>query len=626
MFWAPASKAQDLVEQEKVKQIWQLLDYVAVDYRKAVVKGQIASDDEFAEMQEFSQSVHQQLASLPVKTAQMGLVRQAETLRQLIAKKSSPDAVADRARKLSIALIDAYPVPMAPLTVPDTRRGPSLYQAHCASCHGAQGHGNGPLAASLHPPPVALTDHGRAYERSVFALQQIISNGIPGTAMPAFSQLSEDDRWIIAFFASGMSYEDAARESGKRMWETDQRARNAVPSLGALAQSQESELALRMPEVAAHSLLAYLRSHPEALAASSSDSLALAKARLADSLRALEQGDIENATRMALSAYLDGFEIVEPALAAKNKELLGELEQTMGAYRAAVGKAQLNEARRLEKHLLVLLIEAQASLNGSTNDPLSTFLGAFTILLREGLEALLVIVAISAFLKRAKRTEALPYVHAGWMTALAAGAATWAVATYLVDLTGASREMTEGFSAIFAAVVLLVIGIWMHQKSMAGRWQAYLQRKLAGSLNRRSAAMLFVLSFATVYREVFETVLFYAALWTGGNGMYMLAGLGSGVAVLTGIAILLTRTSMRLPIGKFFMMSSALMGILAIVLAGKGIAALQKAGLLGITPIAIPRIEILGIYPSAQPVFAQCALLIIIATSVALNLRSLHKT
>lgn len=74
------------------------------------------------------------------------------------------------------------------------------------------------------------------------------------------------------------------------------------------------------------------------------------------------------------------------------------------------------------------------------------------------------------------------------------------------------------------------------------------------------------------------------------------------------------------------MMSSALMGILAIVLAGKGIAALQKAGLLGITPIAIPRIEILGIYPSAQPVFAQCALLIIIATSVALNLRSLHKT
>ena len=72
--------------------------------------------------------------------------------------------------------------------------------------------------------------------------------------------------------------------------------------------------------------------------------------------------------------------------------------------------------------------------------------------------------------------------------------------------------MTEGFSAIFAAVVLLAVGIWMHQKSMAGRWQAYVKEKLSSALNRRSALMLFILSFVTVYREVFETVLFYAAL------------------------------------------------------------------------------------------------------------------
>ncbi|WP_204275047.1 FTR1 family protein, partial [Stenotrophomonas maltophilia] len=77
------------------------------------------------------------------------------------------------------------------------------------------------------------------------------------------------------------------------------------------------------------------------------------------------------------------------------------------------------------------------------------------------------------FLKKAERTDVLPYVHAGWIVALAAGGLTWAVATYLVDLSGASREMTEGFSAIFAAVVLLGVGMWMHQKSLAGRWQAY---------------------------------------------------------------------------------------------------------------------------------------------------------
>jgi high-affinity iron transporter len=243
-------------------------------------------------------------------------------------------------------------------------------------------------------------------------------------------------------------------------------------------------------------------------------------------------------------------------------------------------------------------------------------------LLREGLEALLVVVAMVAFLKKADRKDVLPYVHAGWVAALAGGGVTWAVATYLVDLSGASREMTEGFSAIFAAVVLLGVGIWMHQKSMAGRWQAYVKQKLSSALNRRSAMMLFVLSFVTVYREVFETVLFYAALWTGGNGGYMLAGLACGVVVLAGIAWVLLRSSARLPISQFFAASSALVALLAFVLIGKGVAALQKVGVFDITPVAMPQIDLLGIYPSLQTLVAQLVILVIIAASVAFNMRS----
>jgi high-affinity iron transporter len=202
---------------------------------------------------------------------------------------------------------------------------------------------------------------------------------------------------------------------------------------------------------------------------------------------------------------------------------------------------------------------------------------------------------------------------------------TWAVATYVVDLSGASREMTEGFSAIFAAVVLLSVGIWMHQKSMAGRWQAYVRQKLSAALNKRSAMMLFLLSFITVYREVFETVLFYAALWTPGNGIYLLAGLGSGMAILAVIAWLLLRSSARLPIGKFFAVSSALVAILATVLMGKGVAALQKVGFVDSTPISMPRIDILGLYPSMQPVIAQVIIMLVIAGSIAYNLRSQKK-
>jgi len=336
---------------------------------------------------------------------------------------------------------------------------------------------------------------------------------------------------------------------------------------------------------------------------------------------AFDQGDKSTASRLALSAYLDGFEPVEPALAAKNQSLFQDIEKTMGLYRNAITTGQAEQVRDIARHLQTMLTQAQDALGG-TNDPLSTFLGALTILLREGLEALLVVVAMMAFLKKAERTDVLPYVHAGWIVALAAGGLTWAVATYLVDLSGASREMTEGFSAIFAAAVLLGVGMWMHQKSLAGRWQAYVKQKLSSALNKRSAIMLFVLSFVTVYREVFETVLFYAALWSEGNGIYLLAGLGSGIAILAIIAVVLLRSSARLPIRQFFAFSSALVAVLAVVLIGKGVAALQKVGFLHITPISMPRIDVLGIYPSMQTVIAQVAILLIIVLSFAYNLRS----
>jgi high-affinity iron transporter len=183
----------------------------------------------------------------------------------------------------------------------------------------------------------------------------------------------------------------------------------------------------------------------------------------------------------------------------------------------------------------------------------------------------------------------------------------------------------RGFSAIFAAVVLLAVGIWMHQKSLAGRWQAYVKDKLSSALNKRSAAMLFLLSFVTVYREVFETVLFYVALWTEHNGVYLLAGLGTGIVILAVIAVLLLRSSAKLPISQFFAYSSALVAVLAVILAGKGVAALQKVGFLDMTPVAVPRVEVLGIYPTAQTLAAQVVILAIIAVSIRYNLRSQNR-
>ncbi len=128
---------------------------------------------------------------------------------------------------------------------------------------------------------------------------------------------------------------------------------------------------------------------------------------------------------------------------------------------------------------------------------------------------------------------------------MVAGGITWAIASYAISISGAGRELTEGLSSLFAAFVLLGVGLWMHQKSIGGRWQAYLKEKMAAALNRRSAWFLFGLAFISVYREVFESILFYAALWNDGQEVWLLGGIAAGTAVLGLIAWVLLRTSRR---------------------------------------------------------------------------------
>lgn len=615
------AQAADESTSDKAKQTWQLLDYLAVDYGGAVRDGKVESASEYAEMQEFAATAARQLEALPSTPQLPGLVDQAGKLSALIAAKSDPKVVANAAHALAAALVKAYPFPLSPTKMPDLARGATLFQSTCAACHGAQGTGDGPLAARLDPRPTNFSGRERARNRSPLALYQVMTQGVQGTAMASFKDtLSDEDRWALAFFVGGLSYSDADRAAGAVQWREDRQARGAVVGLDALAQLSESALATKVSAKSAPALLAFLRAHPQESAVLQQGTAA-AQAKLAESAIAFEQGDRARASKLALSAYLDGFEPLEPALRARNADLLAHIETAMGAYRAAIATGTQTQVQNAGQSLRSLLDQADAALQPSEDDALTTFLAALTILLREGLEALLVVVAMIAFLRKAERQDVLRYVHAGWVLALAAGGLTWFAATYLVSVSGVSRELTEGFSSLFAAIVLLGVGMWMHQKSVAGRWQIYLKEKLSNALNQRTAWFLFSLAFIAVYREVFETVLFFAALWTDGNGLPLLAGLAAGFVALGAIAWVLLRTSARLPIGKFFAASSLLVAVLAVVLAGKGVAGLQEAGLLSVYPAPVPRIELLGIYPSWQTVSAQLAVLAVALIGFVTNLR-----
>ena len=593
-------------EEPDVRTTWRLLDYIAVDYASAVSEGRVADEFEYREMVEFSDVVARQIAALPDTKDNQALIRRSDQLRALIANKEPAERVGRLARALAASLLTAYPVPLAPSQAPDLDRARTLFAQNCASCHGAAGSAPPAAMQALDPPPIDFTDIDRARQRSAFGLYQVITQGLEGTSMASFASLSDEDRWALAFHAGSIAFEDVAK--GERIWREDDGIRQLVPDLETLAALTPESLAEQIGEDRALAVMAYLRANPDAVGqANDAGSLAFVRDTLDRSLSAYRAGNREEARQLALSAYLDGFEPLEALLATRDGGLMREVEQALGQFRAGIESgADPSELQQLRARIDSLLARAEEALAPEAASEISTFLGAFTILLREGIEALLVVIAMIAFVKKSHRFEVLPYVHGGWIAALLAGVATWVLATYFVSISGASREMTEGIGALLAAVILVSVGIWMHGKSQAEEWRRYIQEKMGKALSRGSAWFLFSLAFVVVYREAFETILFYAALWNPQSSGIILAGALSAVALLALIAWAMLRYSRKLPITQFFRYSAILIAILAVILAGKGVGAFQEAGVLSATFIAgLPRLAELGFFPTVETIGAQ---------------------
>lgn len=613
----------------QVQTTWRLLDYLAVDYREAVQGGAVVNRSEYREMLEFSATVRERLAQLPAHDARPALLARAGALEAAIAARADPALIDRQARTLADALLQAYPVRRAPDRAPAMEGVTALYQQQCAGCHGATGAGDGPAGAGMDPPPVDFTDAARARQRSVFALQQVIEHGLEGTAMASYAHLPEDRRWALALHVGQLAFPASGVARGESLWRKRADVRAALPDLAAVVQALPAGLA-GLEQPLADDLTAYLRRQLAQAATialagqAAGGTLTLARTRLWQGVDAYAARDTRLARDRVLSAYLDGVEPVEPLLAARDKRLLLALEAAMAEVRGGIADGEdAAEVSRRADAAASLLDRAGNLLAGEDDAGATTaFVGALTILLREGLEALLIVIAMVAFLRKAGRTESLPYVHGGWIGALLAGAGTWMAATWLVQISGASRELTEGFAALCAAAVLVSVGIWMHGKSRADAWQRYIREKLSHALSRGSAWFLFLLAFVVVYREAFETVLFYAALWSQGHHGPIMAGAATAVAVLAMLAWAMLRYTRTLPFGTFFALSAALVAVLAVVLAGKGVAALQEAGWVPMSLIGGPRIDLLGIHPTLQGVGLQLAVLAVLAAGFAWNVRA----
>ena len=618
---AASSTAAD--EPDPFGPILHALDYLAVDYPGAVKDGKVLDQGEYAEQVEFATSVRGMIASLPARPERAALEATAAGLLGAIRDKRPGEEVAAISGDLRHRIIELYDVRVTPRRVPDLAPAATDFTTHCAVCHGATGHGDGPAAKGLTPPPADLTDAARMGEHSLFGLYNTITLGIKGTAMTGFAPLGEAQRWGLAFYVSTLATPPAERERGAQLWKSGA-GRGELRDLRSLVMATPKEVAARAGGDGV-AVLAYLRGDPGALAAVRESPLDLSARLLGESLAAYRQGDATRAHQLAITSYLEGFELVETQLSAVDDGLKSRVEAEMLRYRTLIQSRAPRDAVEAEARTILALLETtRQRLDAARLSPATTFSSALVILLREGLEAILVLAALVAMLIKSGRREALRYVHAGWIAALALGAVTWVAASYVVTLSGASREVTEGVTALIAAGMLLYVGFWMHRHAHAARWKTFIETRVEAALSGRTRWALASIAFLAVYREAFETVLFYQALWieAGPSGRAAVAGGFAAAAVgLVLLAWLILKVGLRLPVGWFFGVGSALMALLAVVLAGKGIAALQHAGRLPVEPLDLPTIPSLGVYPTWQGVLTQLALVLLILTAFTYSRR-----
>jgi len=576
------------------QQLLLLIEYISVDYAEAIQNGEVVNASEYEEMLEFSSQVGLMINELADSDNKADLQNESRKLQGAVREKRDVAEIRLLTNRLKEFLMDAYAVLVIPSRAPDIIQGRKLYQQQCAACHGATGLGDGLASEGLDPPATNFMDRDRYEQRTLAGLFNTISLGVEGTAMASFTHLSDADLWSLTFYVGAL----AAQETGNP-------PSTNIDSVKTLITITPATAAERWGDDGALEM-AWLRRDPAKLFPSETSALLFSREKLGEVLVLYKAGEFDAAYKLSLQAYLEGFELVEPAIQAVDADVASEIETAMGELRSKL-QAQV-AAAELEATILNLqarLGEAEKLLRQSQLSPGTAFTSAVIILLREGLEAMLVVIALVAFLRRTDRPDGIRFIHFGWIGALVAGLATWWISYSLFNISGASREMTEGVAALAASAILLYVGFWMHDKAHADNWQRFIEKQAGKALSSGALWGLSGLAFIAVYREVFETILFYQALLTQTSGFAqqsVIYGLGAGLILLALVAFLLTRYSRQLPIRQFFSLSAILMFVLAFVLAGKGVSALQEAGWIDSHAI---NIDALGIHPFAESLAIQ---------------------
>jgi len=440
--------------------------------------------------------------------------------------------------------------------------------------------------------------------------------------MSSFEHLTVKQRWSLAFEVGRLGFTFRSNLLSEDLDKNAQRSGGRL-SVQEWVQFSPKEIVANRSEISI-SKVKQLRANPELMFSRTQTPLSVSREQLSATLDAFKKGQFREANTFAVSAYLDGFELIETSLDAHDKPLRKKIETALLGLRQILNASTpLKNVEEAVLNILTLLENADDLLSKSSMSDATLFSASFIILLREGIEALLVVLALFTILMRSDQKEAVKYLHFGWIVALFAGAITWWVAQHLITISGASREIMEGVAAMLAALVIFYVSFWMHNKSKAGQWQKYIKENIDRSLNSGTLWGISGLAFIAVYREIFETVLFYQSLMTqtADSQMSIFAlGFGLAVLVLAVFSWLMIKFSVKLPISQFFSITTYMLLVLSFILIGKAISALQEAAVVSISSMPISfQVDWLGINSTWQGLIAQMTILFL---SLGLILKS----
>ena len=601
------------------------------EYALGVADGRVVSAAELEEARLFLMEARKLAEQLP-PGVQVEATMRLDRLRDAAGRLDDPTALhaaVDTLRTLLAAGlgIGLDPLPTGPVSL---ARGADVYASSCAACHGPDGAGDGPSASALDPRPSNFTDRSALATTSPLDFFRKVTVGVAGTAMAGFEGvLSLDERWAVSLYVAGLRYTDAERMEGRR-WVAARcpaclvELSDVSAALAASDDSLATLLARRTGSTVPEAAVAFARTAGAVEGLGGDRRLAArrvaarAERLIFDAAARAQSGNREAALSTALDAYLV-FEGIEREVGARDAQAVASVERAFGAFRvalvrgdsAAIGAA-VDETRRS-------LADAVAVL-GASGSHAVLFGQSLLIILREGLEVILIVGALAGLLVQAGAAAWIRDLGIGAGLAIAGSFATAALFATVLEVSVAQQEAIEGLTMLLAAVVLFWVASWMVSKIEAERWRAFVHERLHAALARRGTFALVGIAFLAVYREGVETVLFYAALLgtvesPGGAGA-VLGGFMLGALALGGIYLAMRRWGVRIPIRPFFAVTGILLTIMAVSFAGKGVAELQVAGWVPTTPLRLPAFPALGVFPTVQTLGAQAGIAIAFVIAV----------